>query len=66
MHIQYLFGQMVYHSVDRTNVELIYTLAKLIDKVGNTSLIFSGVGEALERGSLGIFNTLIKSMEYLL
>ena len=53
-------------SVDRINVDMIYTLAKLIDKVGNTSLIFSGVGEPFERGSLGIFNTIIKSMEYLL
>ena len=31
-------------SVDRTNVDMIYTLAKLIYKVGNTSLIFTGVG----------------------
>ena len=53
-----------YGSEDRTNVDMIYTLAKLIDKVGNTSLIFSGVGEPFERGSLGIFNTMIKSMEY--
>ena len=53
-------------SLDRTNVDKIYTLAKLIDKVGNKSLIYLGIGEPLERGSIGIFNTMIKSMEYLL
>ena len=53
-------------SEDRKNVDKIYTLAKLIDKVGNKSLIFVGVGEPLERGSLGIFNTMIKSIEYIL
>ena len=31
-------------SVDRTNVDKIYTLAKLIDKVGNKSLIFVRCG----------------------
>ena len=45
---------------------MIYTLAKLIDKVGNESLIFVGVGEPLERGARVIFNTMIKSMENLL
>ena len=30
-------------SVDRTHVDKIYTLAKLIDNVGNESLIFVGV-----------------------
>ena len=53
-------------SVDRTHVDKIYTLAKLIDKVGNESLIFVGIGEPLERGDRGIFNTMIKSMENLL
>ena len=43
-----------------------YTLAKLIDNVGNESLIFLGVREPLERGARGIFNTIIKSMENLL
>ena len=50
------------YSLDRTHVDKIYTLAKLIDKDGNESLIFVGVGEPLERGARGI-NTMIKSME---
>ena len=33
-----------YGSVDRICVDKIYTLAKLIDKVGNESLIFVAVG----------------------
>ena len=53
-------------SVYRTHVDKIYTLAKLIDKDGNESLIFVGLGEPLERGARGIFNTIIKSMENLL
>ena len=53
-------------SIDRKNVYNIHTLEKLTDKVGNKSLIYVGVGEPLERGSLGIFNIIIKSMEYLL
>ena len=51
-------------SVDRTHVYKIYTFAKLIDKVGNESLIFIGVGEPLERGVSEV--TMIKSMENLL
>ena len=53
-------------SVERTFVDKIYTLVKLINKVGNKSLIFVGIGEHSERRSRGIFNTMIKSMEYLL
>ena len=34
-----------------------------MDKVGNESLIFIGLGEPLESGARGIFNTMIKSME---
>ena len=34
-------------SVDRTHVDKIYTLAKLIDTVGNESFICVGVGEPL-------------------
>ena len=41
-------------SEDRTNVDKIYTLAKLIDNVGNKSLIFLDIGESLERGSTEI------------
>ena len=53
-------------SVDRTHVDKIYTITKLVDKVGNESLIFLGVWELLERWARGIFNTMIKSMENLL
>ena len=35
-------------SVDMTHVDKIHTLAKLIDKVGNESLILLSVGEPLE------------------
>ena len=47
-------------SVDRTHVKKIYTLAKLIDKVGNESLIL--LGEPLKRLAHRIFNIMIKSM----
>ena len=53
-------------SVYRTHVDKIYTLAKLIDKVVNKSLICVCLGEPLERGARGIFNTIIKSLENLL
>ena len=52
------------YSVYMKYVDKIYTLAKLID--GNESFIFLYLGEPMERGSRGIFNTLIKSMENLL
>ena len=42
-------------SINRTRVDKIYTLAKLIGKVGNESLIFVCVVELLERGARGIF-----------
>ena len=40
-------------SVDRTYVDKIYTFAKLIDKFGNESIIFVGIGEPLERELVG-------------
>ena len=50
-------------SVDRIHVDKIYTLAKVIDQVGNELLILLGLGESFERGVRGIFNTIIKSIE---
>ena len=53
-------------NVDRIHVDKLYTLAKVIYKVGNELLILLGLGESLERGARGIFNTMIKSIEHLL
>ena len=64
MLLEYLFGQTV--GVDKTHVDKIYTLAKLIDKVGTDSFIFVGLGDPLEHEARVIFNTLIKSMENIL
>ena len=47
-------------SVYRKHIDKIYTLAKLIDRVGNESFIFLYLGEPMERGYRGIFNTIIK------
>ena len=53
-------------NLDRTHVYKIYIIAKVIDKVGDELLILLGLGESLERGAHGIFNTMIKSIENLL
>ena len=52
-------------SVYRTHVDNTYTLAKLIDKFGNVSIIFLS-RRSFECGDREIFNTIIKSMENLL
>lgn len=44
-------------SVDRTNIDKIYILAKLVNENGNLETIFLGVGQQTDRGVNGLFKT---------
>lgn len=45
-------------SVDRTNIDKIYILAKLVNEKGMLETIFLGVGQQTDRGADGLFKTI--------
>lgn len=46
-------------SIDFTQIDKIYLMAKIIKLTGDPELVFIGVGEQKERGALGLKNTVI-------
>lgn len=48
-------------SVDRTSIDKIYVLAKIINKEGKLETLFLGIGEQIERGAKGL-HACIKSV----
>lgn len=50
-------------SIDRTHIDKIYVLAKIVTSVGNTELIFMGMKEQVERYAIGLLNTALGAME---
>lgn len=49
-------------SVDRSQMDKIYVLGKLITKTGNAELVFLGMDEQVERGAIGLFQTSLNAM----
>lgn len=49
-------------SVDRTQIDKIYIMAKIISKEGELELLLLGVGEQTERKSIGLMNTVKKTI----
>lgn len=45
-------------SVDRTNLDKIYVLAKIINREGELETLFLGVGAQSQRGATGLFNAI--------
>ena len=48
-------------SVDRTQVDKIYLMAKAITKDGRENDIFLGAGEPKERGALGVYSAILRA-----
>lgn len=44
-------------SVDRTQIDKIYVLGKIVTSTGTSELIFLGVKEQIERGAIGLLKT---------
>lgn len=45
-------------SIDRTNIDKIYVLAKIVNENGTLETLFLGVGQQSERGAAGLFKTI--------
>lgn len=53
-------------SVDRTNIDKIYTMAKVVSEIGEDSLYFIGLGELEERGAKGLLRAITTGCENIL
>lgn len=49
-------------SIDRTHIDKIYVMLKVITKEGKPQLYFLGVGEQTERGAVGLMAAVKKAM----
>lgn len=49
-------------SVDRTNIDKIYILLKMVNLEGSLETLFIGIGQQTERGAIGLFNATIKGI----
>lgn len=56
------FSLHVDGSVDRTNIDKIYILLKIVNHEGSLETLFIGIGQQVERGAIGLFNATIKGM----
>lgn len=50
-------------SVDRTQIDKIYILAKIVDKDGNFRTLFMGIGQQTQRGAKGLLETIKATLE---
>lgn len=50
-------------SVDRTQIDKIYILGKLVDTNGNYKTLFLGVGQQTERGAAGLHKTIQETLD---
>lgn len=53
-------------SVDRTQIDKIYVLCKIVNQVGSTELLFIGIGDQTEPGASGLLQAIISAFRNLL